>query len=326
MQKEILIVDPYVRRESWVESYVSFKLFTDFLFERISEGEGARSKYYQRVLDKILQYPELQGNLTVGEMHQYEEVLELVSTVLFPIIEDENECLWAIGNAMTPEIFYGSNAFYNLLSPNSEVYIGEKFITFQESAALQKELIYESILQQLYHYRTDHSKEWIHGFINPATGLYKYYRINIDKRFSELKSRYELPHLKSTEIQTCLNCDDGFKQLERKLPLKDFVARGFSFLTLTDVTAKHSIEQINKTLLKIDDENADKTFEHITLLLKTIIGTTDYEFGIIPVLTINNRTALLYENFPYSIIIKVCLQQAVSKQDFNNFINSFLKD
>ena len=326
MQKEILIVDPYVRREAWVESYVSLKLFTDFLLRRIGEGDGARSEHYQRVLDKILQYPELQGNLTVDDMHQYEEVLELVSTVLFPIIEDENECFWAIGNAMNPEIFYGSNAFYNLLSPNSEEYIGKKFITFQESAALQKELVYESILKQLYHYKTDNSKEWIHGFINPATGLYKYYRINIDKRFSELRPRNELPQLDSKEIQTCLSCDDGYLKLEGKLPFKNFVARGFSFLTLNDVTAKHSIEQINKTLLKIDDENADKTFEHITLLLKTIIGTTDYEFGIIPVLTINNRTALLYENFPYSIIIKVCLQQAVPKQDFNNFISSFLKD
>ncbi|MEO6722287.1 MAG: hypothetical protein ABIN67_18105 [Ferruginibacter sp.] len=326
MQNEVLILDPYTRRDAWMESNVSLKLFTDFLRGRIEEGNKIKSHHIQYVLDKILEYPELQGDLPVSEMHKYGEIFELISTILFPVMEDENECLWAIGNALTPEIFCGSNAFYKLLTPTSEVYIGEKFITAEESSSLQKELLYQSILQQLYHYQTEKHKEWIHGFINPGTGLYQYYRINIDKRFAKITSRSPLPNLDKKEIQTCLSCKDGFSQIERKLPIKGFVASGFAILTLTNVTINHAIEQIGKILLNTNEENSPATFQHITLLLKTIIGTTDFEFGIMPILTINNRTALLYENFPFSIIIKICLQQAVSKHDFNNFITSFLKD
>ena len=326
MRQEIVILDPHIRREAWVESYVSFKIFSDFLRSKIGGNKGVKVHYYQYVLDKILEHPELQGDVAITEMHKYQNILELVSTIIYPIMEDENQSFWAIGNAMTPEIFFGSNAFYNLLTPTSEVYIGEKFITAEESAALQKELTYEAILQQLYDYKGDPRKEWIHGFIDPSTGLYKYYRINIDKRFASLKPRKELPFINNTDIQSCMACSDGFQRLERMLPMKKFIASGFSILTLTDVTIKHAIDQLSKVLVNANEEERVEVFQHINLLLKTIVGTKEYEFGFMPIFTINNRTALLYENFPFSILIKLCLQQAVPKRDFNNFINNFLAD
>lgn len=67
--------------------------------------------------------------------------------------------------------FRDSNAFYNLLTPTSEVYVGESFISPEESSNLQKELLYQLILQQLYNYQVGKNKEWIHEFINGTTGL-----------------------------------------------------------------------------------------------------------------------------------------------------------
>ena len=124
MKKEILLINSQIPNEEWPESYVSFNVFTTFLQTRIASGQGIKTHYYQYVLDKILAYPELQGNMPVQDIHQYEDILELVSTIVFPIMEDENEFFWALGNALTPEVFYGSNAFYNLLNSNSEGYVG----------------------------------------------------------------------------------------------------------------------------------------------------------------------------------------------------------
>ncbi len=121
MKKDILLIDPHAAKEQWGQSYISLRPFTRFLEQKISSGKGIKIQYYQYVLDRIGARPELQGNLLIGEIHQYEELLELISSLVFPILEDENEFLWAFGNAMTPEIFYGSNAFYKMFSSGERV-------------------------------------------------------------------------------------------------------------------------------------------------------------------------------------------------------------
>ncbi|CAN5578874.1 hypothetical protein BH11BAC3_BH11BAC3_21730 [soil metagenome] len=326
MQNAILVVDPHIKKEAWLESYVSFNKFISFLQDKIAIGKGMRLQQYQDVLNKILAHPELQGNIAIEEMHKYTEVLEVVSCFLFPGIEDENECFWGIANAMTPEIFYESNALYNMMEPASKVYIGESFISAEESSALQKELLYQMILQQVYEYRVSKSKEWIHGFINDKTGLYQYFRVNIDKRFVDVKPRSSATDMCKTDIATCLSCTDGYTKLEQKIPICDFVATGFSIVTLTDVTAQHAVEQIGLTIAGINKKNKSDIFNHIKTLLKTIIQNGAYDFGITPIFTINNRPGLLYENFSVGILVTTCFEQGVPKNVFNHFINDYLLD
>ncbi len=326
MQNNILIVDPHIRREAWLESYVSFKKFTSFLQDKISIYKGVRLQQYKEVLTAILKYPELQGNVLIEEMHKYDAVMEVVSGLLIRGIEDENESFWGISNAMTPEIFYGSNALYNMMEPNSKVYVGESFISPEESLTLQKELLYQMILQQVYEYRVDKSKEWIHGFINDKTGLYQYFRVNIDKRFVEIKPRRSALDMGKTEIDNCLSCSDGYKKLEQKIPVCDFVATGFSIVTLTEVTPHHAIEQIGISVSGINKTNGYDVFNHIKILLKTIIQNNTYDFGITPIFTINNRPGLLYENFSLSILVTTCFEQGVPKNVFNHFISDYLPD
>ncbi|MEO6550000.1 MAG: hypothetical protein ABIN94_18505 [Ferruginibacter sp.] len=325
MKKEILVIDPHTPKELWAESYISLKVFTDFVQKKIAGGGGIKTKYYQYVLDKILEFPELQGDMAVNEMHRYEELLELVSSIVFPIMTDENEIYWAFGNALTPEVFYGSNAFYSLLSTQSEWYVGDTYFTKAESYALVRELQYELVLQKLYNYKTEQKKEWIHGFVNPRTGLYQYYRINIDRRFTTLRTTSALPEIHKKQIDACLAGTNGFKKLEELLPVKDIVASGFTILTLTDVTAKHAIEQISKEVAGFNMNQSEATFKQLTLLLQTLAGNQHYEFGMMPIFTINNRAALLYESFPYSIIVKACVEKGVPKKTFDLFIKGFLK-
>ncbi|MBC7888695.1 MAG: hypothetical protein H7Z13_12510 [Ferruginibacter sp.] len=325
MKKDILIIDPHIPKEAWVESYISLKTFTGFLQDKIASGQGIKIHYYQYVLDKILTRPELQGDIPIRQMYQYEDILELVSTIAFPIMEDENEFLWAFGNVLTPEVFYGSNALYNLFSPTSEGYVGNTYLKPTESAVVMKELQIELILQKLYNYDIEQRKEWIHGFINPGTGLYQYYRIHVDRRFTTLTTKTALPLIDKQQIEECLTCSDGLRQLENMLPAKEILASGFTIISVTNVTASQALEQIGKEVAGMNRWNSEPAFEQITRLLKTLAGSQHYRFGLMPIFTINNRPALLYENFPFSIIVKACLEQGVPKKSFNSFIRTFLK-
>ncbi|MEO7767589.1 MAG: GAF domain-containing protein [Ferruginibacter sp.] len=325
MKKDILVINPHAPKEMWAESYISLKPFTDFLQEKIASAQGIKVKYFQYVLDRILEAPELQGNIPVEEMYRYDDLLELISSIVFPIMEDENNFYWAFGNALTPEVFYGSNAFYNLLTAESEWYVGDTYISKAESAAFLKELQYDLVLQKLYNYTAEQKKELIHGLVNPRTGLYQYYRINIDRRFTAIKTRSALPHIDKQQIDACLACANSKKQLEEMVPLKNLVASGFTIITFTDVTAKQAVEQISKEVAAFSVEQSETSFKQVTLLLQTIAGNQHYRFGLMPIFTINNRAALLYENFPFSIIVKACVDKGVPKKSFDLFIKAFLK-
>lgn len=327
MKKDILVIDPNTPKDAWAKSYISLQPFTSFLQDRIASGEGTKTQYFQYILDKILARPELQGYVGINDIQRHEDILELVSTVIFPIMEDENEFLWAFGNALTPEVFYGSNAFYKLFSSASQRFGKDSsYITPAASRQMVDELQLELVLQKIYHYKTDQRKEWIHGFINPATGLYQYYRVNIDRRFTSLSMNESLPPIDQQAIETCMACADGLRQLGDMLPLKSLVASGFTIITLIDVTAKHALDQISREVAGFHLKNSTAAFTQLTLLLQTIAENQHYQFGVMPIFTINDRAALLYENFPFSIIVKACSGQGVPKRNFDLFIKQFLKN
>jgi hypothetical protein len=322
MRKELIVLDPTITRESWGESYISFAPFTAFLKEKISAGDGIKIHYFQYVLDIILAHPGLQGHIAVEDMHRYHHIMELVATIAYPLMKDEAEFFLAFGNPMTPEVFYGSDAFYQLVSTHSKSSPAEP----QAAGSAVKQMQYEQVLHQFYNYTREKSKEWVQGFINPASGLYRYYRININRRFTHVESRVAVPNLAKNEMDACFTCADGMKKLEKLLPLSEMTASGFTVITLTEVTGSHAVEQIGREVAGIDMKHSEAAFGRIQRLLQTLAGNEDYGFGIMPVFTINKRAALLYENFPYSIIVRACLEQGVPKKQFDLFIKAFLKE
>src|SRR5437762_4213242 len=105
MNKSVLQINPFATKENSVESFVCFKKFIDFLEDRIQNEKSVRVHFFRFVLDKIRSYPELIKGIPVSEAAKYDEVLELVASVVFPLIEDENEVMFGLTNGISPEVF-----------------------------------------------------------------------------------------------------------------------------------------------------------------------------------------------------------------------------
>src|SRR5579871_3255265 len=114
MKKELLSANPYIPVDH--NAGVSFKLFIDFITEKIKGGKGNRIFFYKYILEKFNQHPELYGTISIDDIGKYEDVLQLVAYCVVPVLEDENETLWAYGKTFSPHFFYGSDAFYKLLN------------------------------------------------------------------------------------------------------------------------------------------------------------------------------------------------------------------
>ncbi|MEO5684631.1 MAG: GAF domain-containing protein [Chitinophagaceae bacterium] len=327
MKKGVISLNQYATKENSVESYVCFKKFIDFLEEKVQTDKSIRVHFFRFVLDKIRSYPALIKGVPVAETAQYDEVLELVAAAVIPLIEDENEILFGLTNGILPQVFYGSNAFYNVFESQPDK-IKEQSATEKENALqLHRQIQYDFILQKIYGYELPQKREIIRGFFNHATGLYQYYRINIDSRFVDIKAKSIPLSVSNTSIKACFECTaNAFDEIDKLVPLSNFTASGFSIMTLTDITEQQAIEQLSKAIIVIDRENASSDFIHVTRLLQTMLGNRHYQFGLMPFFTINNRAALLYENFPYSIVVKASWDAGVPKPVFTRYINHYLRN
>jgi hypothetical protein len=325
MEKALIQINQYATKENTVESYVCFKKFIDFLEEKARSDKGIRVHFYEFVLNKIKQYPELIKGIPSVDASKYEEVLELISAIVLPLIDDENEALVGLTNGLAPEAFYATKAFVKLFESRPNIdNNGQLWINKEASLRLHKQIQYYLILQKVYGYELPQKREILHNFFNPVTGLYQYFRLNIDTRFVDVKAKTKDAVISHQSINACIEC--GEDEVEKLFPLDNYIAKGFSIVTLTDITSQQAIEQMGKIATSLDKKNAADDFVHITRLLQTILGSSKYQFGMHPFFTINNRAALLYENFPYSIITKASSDAGIHKKNFTRYINHYLKD
>ena len=329
MNKSVLQINPFATKENSVESFVCFKKFIDFLEERIQTESSVRVHFFRFVLDKIRSYPELIKGIPVSEAAGYDEVLELVASVVFPLIEDENEVMFGLTSGISPEVFYASNAFHRMFETRSRAEGNENFGIANENALQShQQLQYDFVLQKVYGLELPQKKEILRSFFNPDTGFYQSYRVNIDTRFVDVKRNTPTKSggVDHNSLTACFECSNSFDEIEKLVPLNNFTARGFSIVTLTDITRQHALEQLGKAVTTLDKANAGNNFIHITRLLQTMLGNSNYKFGLMPFFTVNNRAALLYENFPYSLLVKASWDAGIPKPVFTRYINHFIKD
>ena len=322
MKKGIISLNTIATKENTVASYVCFKQFIDFLEGKVRSDKSIRVHFYQFILDKIKQVPQLVGGITAEQVQDYDEILELVSSIVLPLVENENETLVALTNGMSPEAFYATDAFAALFDASGK-YIQQGYTDDAAALKAHQQMQYDFILQKLYRRHLPDKREMIKSFFDEQTGLYKYYRVNIDARFLQVHLKKDCSVACEAEVVAGLECGESFVEMEKMLPLDNFFATGFCIITLTDITEQHAIEQLSKTIINIDKENVEKDFLHITRLLQTIVGTSEYQFGIMPFFTINNRSALLYDNFPYSILVKASADAGIPKKIFSRYINHY---
>jgi hypothetical protein len=325
MWKGILHLNQFATRENTIESFVCFKKFIGFLEDKVQQGSGSRNYFYQFVLDKVRAYPQLSSYVDIEEIQEYDDVLELVASIVFSLTDDEDEVLIGLVNAASPEAFYSTNAFRRLFqqalgNSNSPSWMDENALL-----EIHKEYQYSLVLQNIYGQALPQRKEMIYGYLNEQTGLYTYHRLNFDTRFVDITIKPSAEKLSDHLMNSCFLCSNPLAQVEKLISLDEYRASGFAILSLTDVTAQQAVEQIGKTIVNFNQEQSDKTVSYIGQLLQSIIGTKDFRFGIMPFYTINNRAALPYKNLLNSILIEVSAKAGISKKVFTRYMSHYLK-
>src|ERR1700756_5771516 len=105
MQNSVLHIEQKLEGAELLDGGLSFKGFVSFLKERRLTEKTMRVKF----LDMVIHYFEerLQGKYCVSleEIGQYGELLELMFMAIFPPLADERETAWALSVPITPVVF-----------------------------------------------------------------------------------------------------------------------------------------------------------------------------------------------------------------------------
>ncbi|MFT3908002.1 MAG: hypothetical protein QM737_01140 [Ferruginibacter sp.] len=303
-----------------IDSYISFLPFINFLKDKLETTTGIRADFYRYLIQKFESEPALlQQVVRAQDLNENEELLELLSTVIFPVVSDKHN--FTLATPYQFNIFSYSDTFKKLFVDKDEAkLVLPNEISEAYLKQVQCSMIYDHVLEKYYGIKLNESPELIYPVIDEQTGMKRFYRMRYDRRFINLKLKGELP-----PIQDCAVCLNTFRILDfehqlAKMPLDLFEVEGFAVWVAEDVTSSHSLEQIKKILLRQGELNTGSINE-LKEAVSVLIGLNDISIGLMPFVKINNCFLLNEECTRHSLIGKHWRENdETSQAEFNGFL------
>src|ERR1044072_5922913 len=98
-----------------LDSAFSLLPFISLLKKSLKHDSSLKDKLTAFLLEKLEQFPELEGDVPVDNLDKYRDVLELIFVSMSNVTEDESKLPWALGMPLRPHFVYGTEAFYKLM-------------------------------------------------------------------------------------------------------------------------------------------------------------------------------------------------------------------
>lgn len=329
MQTALLNIAQQNLLEHDPETVLTFRPFINYLKKRKDESNCRKNHFFSFVIEQFEKNPELLQPIDVKEVSKYADHLQLIYSMVSPVIEDENQHRWALCLPLKPIVFYSTNAYFNLVT-NIATGNLRKSITSkspQEMKRNQLEFTYSLILEKLYNLSSFFSRDIVHSLQDEETGLTKYYKLNLDTRFIEIHTTIPLPELKLEDFSLgSYDPGEALAYLEKKLPLEMFRFEGFSITSITDVTDEYSIENIKNIILNQSSFEEQNYYASVTHSLKTLVGNNDVEFGLLPVLEVNNKLIFNDGECLNSKLMTIAQENGMGEMAYMNLANNYFKN
>ena len=286
-----------------IESKISFLPFVNYLNDNRSAVTDTRSNFYAYLVKKFEAEPSLlKPAVDTQSLSDHTELLELLSTSLFPVISEHENKSFALGVPYQFKVFYYSDCFRKLfLDGKEEHLLLPSGISADQLKAIECSMIYEHVLEKFYGIRLNEAPELIYPVVDEETGMKRFYRMSYDRRFIDIRLKGELPPLKD-----CAVCMNTFRILDlehqlKTMPLELFEIEGFAVWVAEDVTSSASLETIKKILLR-QDECDSGTIEDLKNSIHALVGLNEVEVGLMPFVKLNDQFVLDEDCIQHSII------------------------
>lgn len=305
-----------------MDRHLSFDPFMNYLRTRIKNEFSIKTNFFESILHEINRGLDENGPLSDQNIIQFHKELRLIYASLNPPLAEEEDGYWAIGFPMGQTICFGTDLFYELFqhqkcqikstiapSPNHE-WMGLREKTM---------MLYSYILEKLYGFSLYSDFELIHSYVD-ASGLQKFYKINIDNSFVDIKVKGQLPSFDRLKIRGDFSKRLNLSVIETLLPLEKIQLKGFSILTIHDITSQQALDNIKNTIIK---GKAQDSFEQVIIALRTLAGVHGLEFSLMPFMKLNHKIIVDYEKGKASVLSKLLRNHEVDDVHLQELVIQF---
>lgn len=328
MQNALLNIAERLEGAELVDSGLSFGPFLAFLKERKKQEKTMKAKFLEFVIGHFESRLSAKTPVTIEETGEYEDLLQLIYSTIFPVIADERENLWALSIPLKPYIFYGTELFYELMQDKKTGVLKDPLIDTKthQRKKINLEFIYSLVLKKFYnHTYSPASNTFIHSLEDSDSGLSKYFRLNVDTRFVEVLLKGPLPEIDPETLSARLLESDALAYLNEQLPLSLFRFEGISAITVTDITPEYAVENIKNIILDRSDCDKDTHYEDVIRSLKALAGRKDIGMGLMPVVKVNDKPVFPEETCTHSILAVTAAKYGGAEETYLSLAETYLK-
>lgn len=303
---------------------LSFRPLIAYLKGRLKTEQTLKVEFYRFLLEKIEREEALRNDIQVDDLVKYKDTLELIFTILTPLMANEKELYWALSTPVPDKIFFSTDVFYEFLLLHKEQKEQDSLSEDHNKEKQQLQFIYRMILEKFYNFTSIYKNEILYPYTNSTTNLTTYYNIKADSQFIEITYDGEVPELNFEQITTAIQEGNEVELLAGIIPLCNFKFDGFSVISLTDVTLQHAIDGIRDALANHTYEN--EAYEHVIQALKTLTGNGRIEFGLFPFLKVNNKFVFEDEENTQSILLNSSRKYNLQKEAFESLASEYAEN
>lgn len=301
--------------------------FIAYVREKAASERTAKVNFFNYILSQFGEYPELAYPIDADNLDRYSKLLELIYTAVSPILYEEKQQYWALSAPLSPCIYYGTDAFYQVLMEPTMCSL-KSDLSLPSGQEMEKSLLgsfYNLVLDRFYNISLNSQNFEIHSVIEPETKLLKYYRLHIDHRFLTITSKEKLPEFNFKDARKYLK-DEGntLDILKRVLPPENFSIEGISLVTMTDVTQEYALESVKNIIIDHNNARDSEDVERIYTALKTLAGSDELEFGLLPYIELNGKVLVSSISGFRSIMLHLLKKQNLEEEYFNQLVQEYV--
>ena len=329
MQTAILHMAQQAVSEQSPETILTFRPFINYLKSRTDETNCHKNRFFSFVIEQFEKNPELLKPVDINKVKDYADLMQMIYSMVSPVIEDEDKHRWALCLPLKPVVFYSTNAYFNLVTNIATGNIHKSISTKspEEMRRSRLEFTYSLILEKLYNIPSFFSRDIVHSLDDEETGLTKYFKLNLDVRFIEIYATRAFPELKAEELRLVTHDHaEALAFFEKRLPLDLFRFEGFSIITITDVTDEYALENIKNIILNRSSFEEESYYTSVIQSLKALAGNNDIEFGLLPVLKVNNKLVFNDTECVNSKLMSAAQEKGMGEMTYMSLANEYFKN
>ena len=254
---------------------ISFHKIIEQYQEKLAhESSSISREYLENMLNYISGFPKLlEGIENAAELNKYKVPIKILLRDLFPEILSNNE-IKAVSIPFHDFVFNSTDKFKTILERAGKDY--ELNISNLDD---DLDYIYAciKILNNYYGYNLDFSRFLFYD-IPDDNGIKRHYRIDLDWEFMDIYPKEDFKDVTDEDVDLLIQNMEDIDLWKKIFPPKSWVFKGFTIITLTDVTVDEAISDLKSTLLKREASREEelKKFEEI---FRSIYKIPDLKIG-----------------------------------------------